>query len=336
MNKENDSPGDDRIEVLKYDFSRIDYELDRTRSIDTGAWSTVYFAKPVAHSTKPAGPSTSSPPGTPSGRSIDPACSLYVVKMTKGAGAKKVFGHEVKILTKLQQSEDSHEYIVPFYGVDERNSALVFEGVGRGPPEDPSLDGFVKRFTTMTEHERHKAFRELFVTAARDLVGGLKFIHAHGIVHADIKPANVLLDVQQTNSAQVRAIRARYIDFSASFCSGSDASHAGGTWDWMAPEQIYAYKEPPTFASDIWSLGITLLFILVGRSPYTETCGSDTFRIREAVKEGKPLQRARYDPAVTERMKSCQDLLDCCKLALQKDRDSRSSAATWEDWLEKR
>ena len=279
MNGETASLGDNQYKILEFDFSRIDYELDRTRkTIDTGIWSTVYFAKPVARSSKPNVDTNPPSPVTPSRGSTDPPSILYVVKMPKGAGAKKVFDQEAKILTKLQQSEDCHEYIVPFYGVDERTSALVFEGVGGGPPEDPSLEGFVTRFSTMTEHERYKAFRELFVRAAYDLVGGLKFIHAHGIIHADIKPANVLLDIRHKDSAQMCITGARYIDFSASFCTGSDSSHAGGTWDYLAPEQIYAYKEAPTFASDVWSLGITLLFILVGRSPYAETCGIDAFR----------------------------------------------------------
>jgi hypothetical protein len=92
----------------------------------------------------------------------------------------------------------------------------------------------------------------------------------------------------------------------------------------------------PTFASDVWSLGISLLFVIVLGSPYTAACGGNVFMLREAIKSGDPMGFARMDPVVQKRMQACQEFIDCCKLALLKDREQRSSAGAWKEWLERR
>ena len=177
--------------------------------------------------------------------------------------------------------------------------------------------------------------RNLFPKLAIDLVSGLRFMHSRGVVHADIKPANILLDISGHESYPEPVLRARYIDFSAAFIPDiEDATHAGGTWDFMAPEQLRIQKDlnTPNFASDVWSLGITLLSIIVGGSPYIAACGSTPFMLREAIKAGDPLGFARMDLVVAKRMAACQDFVDCCRLALQKDRDRRATASAWEHW----
>lgn len=244
-----------------------------------------------------------------------------------------VLRHEAKVLSRLQTVPGVTQYIVPFFGLDERNDALIFEAVIGGSMED--LTG---RLRHMTDFTRHQEVVSLFPGLALDLVSGLEFIHSVGVVHADIKPQNILLDVSDHYSLPAPIIRARYIDFSAAFMPlVEDSMPAGaGTWDFMAPEQMRIQKElnKPTFASDIWSLGITLLQVIVLDSPYRAACGSNLFMLREAIKSGDPLSFAKMDPKVKERMDACQTFIDCCRLALQKDRDRRTSAGPWRKWLE--
>ena len=321
-----DSKEYDQVDILNYDFSRIDYELDRANSIGRGLWSNVYFAQPIVRSSVQDTLAATSPPSTPQQRSDIPPCSLYAIKVAARPDAQKIFHQEARMLTVLQRSEEAHEHIVSFYGLDERTSVLVFEGVDGG-----SLENLVARLKTMTELERHLQLRSLFGKLSSDLIGGLHFIHSKEVVHADIKPANVLLDLVKVESSQDPVIRARYIDFSASLIAGSGSSaNAGGTWDFMAPEQLSRDKDlnTPTFKSDIWGLGITLLYLLVGASPYYAV-GDSVIRVREAIKVGTPLVYARSDPTVQKRMAACQDFVDCCRVALQKDRDSRWSTAAW-------
>ena len=327
-----DSKEYDQVDILNYDFSRIDYELDRANSIGRGLWSNVYFTQPIVRSSVQDTLAATSPPSTPQQRSDIPSRSLYAIKVAARPDAGKIFHQEARMLTALQRSEEAHEHIVTFYGLDERSSVLVFEGVDGG-----SLENLVARLKTMTELERHLQLRSLFGKLSSDLIGGLHFIHSKEVVHADIKPANVLLDLVKVDSSQDPVIRARYIDFSASFIAGCGSSaNAGGTWDFMAPEQLSRNKDlnTPTFESDIWGLGVTLLYLLVGASPYYAV-GDSVIRVREAIKIGTPLVYARSDPIVQKRMATCQDFVDCCRVALQKDRDSRWSTAAWKVEVQK-
>lgn len=318
-------------DILSYDFSKIDYELDRARVIGKGLWSTVYYAQPIVKSPSLPRKDIPSPPVTPQRSAEFPACSLYAVKVASRPDAKEVFRQESRILTKIQRSPDAFDFIVRFMGYDDRMSSLVFEGVLGG-----SLDSLSRRLKVMTELERHLELRTLFPKIADDLIAGLEFIHDANVVHADIKPANVLLDITDQDQRSLK-IRARYIDFSAAFTPGEDdAANAGGTWDYMAPEQLRIQKDlnTPTFASDIWALGITLTSIIVGGSPYAAACGDNVFMLREAIKSGDVLGFARMDPVVQKRMAACQDFVDCCRLALHKDKTRRVAAAAWKKWIE--
>ena len=321
----------DLLQPLSYDFSRIDYEIDLVRIMGRGLWSNVYFAQPVMRSRRSNATGVPASPSSPRWKTSDMPCSLYAVKSPSRADAKQIFIREAKVLTALQRSQDACEHIVPCYGFDDRNNSLVFEGVLGG-----SLEGFVARLSTETELERHKKLTRQFVKLGNDLVAGLQFIHRVGIVHADIKPANILLDIYDPDPTQQPVLRARYIDFSASFANDTgSATNAGGTWDYMAPEQLSSESDQnvPTFASDIWSLGVTLLFIIIGGSPYAAVCGQNDslrlFRLRNAITSATPLACAIMDPTAKKRMASCQDFVDCCRMALQKDRDRRPSASGW-------
>ena len=319
-------------ETMEYDFTKIDYELERARTIGKGLWSTVLLADArsppldITHSNLPT------PPASPPKRHYALPSSLYAVKLPARADAKDVFRQEAKVLTHLMQSPGANQYVVAFHGLDCRNAALVFEAVLGG-----SLESLNSRLKQMTEVARHVELVTLFPRLADDLVSGLEFLHAADVVHADIKPANVLLDISEHYSLPHPVIRARYIDFSASFRRDSDDSTAnsGGTWDFMAPEQMRIQKalNTPTFASDVWSLGITLLSLLVGGSPYTAACGDNAFLLREAIKSGDPHSFARISPKAQKRMAAAQDFVDCCRLALHKDRERRPSAAAWKVWL---
>lgn len=319
--------------ILQYDFSRIDYELERARLLGSGLWSNVYLTTPARPQMGSTSPDVLTPPVTPQKGEQVASVSVYAVKVPARPDASEVFQHEARMLTTLHRHADAAQYVVPFYGLDPRNSALVFEAVVGG-----SLEDLIKRMKQMTEVARHTELVSIFPRLAHDLVSGLDFIHEAGIIHADIKTQNVLLDISDHYSLPAPVIRARYIDFSAAFQSGEPdaAANAGGTWEFMAPEQLRIQKDlnTPTFKSDVFSLGISLLSVIILGSPYAAACGGNAFMLREAIKGGDPLGFARMDPRAHKRMAACQEFIDCCRLALQKDRDRRSSATAWKGWLE--
>lgn len=89
--------------------------------------------------------------------------------------------------------------------------------------------------------------------------------HANGIVHRDVKPANLLLD---------RDGNVHVSDFGIASASGADMLTAPGTVlgtaGYLSPEQ--ARGEPATPASDRYSLGVVAFELLTGRRPF----GGDT------------------------------------------------------------
>ncbi len=89
---------------------------------------------------------------------------------------------------------------------------------------------------------------------------GLQYLHDQGVIHRDIKGANILT----TKNGKVKLA-----DFgvSTSTLAGADKeAQVVGTPYWMAPEIIQLSGATP--ASDIWSLGCTVIELLEGKPPY--------------------------------------------------------------------
>jgi len=154
------------------------------------------------------------------------------------------FQHEARALEAL-----SHPHIVPFYGMYKAGD-LTF--LLQQYIDGASLDEVLRRASGAP-----MSLRDV-LTYFKALYTSLGYAHSQGIIHCDVKPANVLID----QGGQV------YLsDFGiARHVEASMATFASGTPIYMAPEQIRGERLRPE--TDIYSLGMMLYEMLTGHRPF--------------------------------------------------------------------
>lgn len=151
----------------------------------------------------------------------------------------------------------------------------------------------------------------------------LAIAHDNGIVHRDIKPANILLaDVTEGIPVADRQVVPKITDFGlASRIAGGEptAEHAGGTPDYMAPEQLGGDTAEITRRTDIHALGILLFELLTGTNPFrTNTMAETLERVRNHCPPA-PSSLNTAVPATLDRV---------CKRCLEKDPARRFATAS--------
>ena len=126
------------------------------------------------------------------------------------------------------------------------------------------------------------------VEAAAQILEGLAHAHAHGIVHRDVKPSNVLL-------VDGPDVSVRLLDFGLALVNEEEtltaAGDVPGTLAYISPERLAGKTAGP--ATDVWSAGLLLWEALAGRHPF----GSGPFlELAKRIGRGAPsLASARPD-----------------------------------------
>ncbi len=167
--------------------------------------------------------------------------------MVYGPGLVERFRLEAKTAAAL-----SHPNIIPIYAVREVDGLLFFV---MKVVEGTSLDAVIKEVGPMPL----PMVEALFAQAA----GALGYAHRRGVVHRDVKPANILLDNEGWVVVTDFGI-AKVAESSALTMTGV----AVGTPTYMSPEQCAG--DIITGASDQYSLGIVTYEMLTGRPPFVD------------------------------------------------------------------
>ncbi|KAI5208216.1 kinase-like protein [Aureobasidium subglaciale] len=255
----------------------------------------------------------------------------YAIKTATRSDATAVFQAEARILTHVQNHDSSSDYVVPFHGLctSTQPPSLLFHCCDAG-----TLESLTETSSSLSLAK----VLDLFLHVLPQLTHALSFLHNRAnTIHADIKPANILLDVSASGLPF-----ARFADFSTAFVASSEPSahSGGGTWSFMSPEQLS--RDPstsaPSFSSDVYALGVTLLSFLCGGNPFASMLNNG-FRLREAVKMGDAMSWAMQEPEFENRIEALQKLwterggegkiLSLVACALRKKKEDRFDAEAW-------
>jgi eukaryotic-like serine/threonine-protein kinase len=138
----------------------------------------------------------------------------------------------------------------------------------------------------------------LVLRLAADLAAALAYAHRQGVVHRDVKPANVIFDPATQ--------RATLTDFGLARAADAEASRSGvfiGSPLYMAPELLAG--QPPDARSDLYALGVMTYELLAGRPPF-EAASMGALLRAVAQSPPPPLSTLRTDwsPAVAEQLDS--------------------------------
>uniref|UniRef100_A0A673C8S1 non-specific serine/threonine protein kinase n=1 Tax=Sphaeramia orbicularis TaxID=375764 RepID=A0A673C8S1_9TELE len=168
---------------------------------------------------------------------------------------------EIKAEINMLKKYSHHRNIATYYGAFVKKSPpghddqlwLVMEFCGAGSVTD------------LVKNTKGSSLKEDWIAyICREILRGLSHLHAHKVIHRDIKGQNVLL----TENAEVKLV-----DFGVSAQLDRTVGRRNtfiGTPYWMAPEVIACDENPDStydYRSDIWSLGITAIEMAEGAPP---------------------------------------------------------------------
>lgn len=146
----------------------------------------------------------------------------------------------------------------------------------------------------------------------RRAADALAYAHAKGIVHRDVKPANIFM----TGRTQPKVLDFGIARVASQQESGTEDDFAAGSPYYMAPEQVR--HDPVDRRCDVYSLGVVLFELLTGVRPFQ---GATLSQIAESVLTHQPPLIHELNPGVP------QALSLIAARAMEKDPDNRYRSA---------
>ena len=202
------------------------------------------------------------------------AIKVLAPELASNPTARKRFQREAQAAAAVV-----HQHVVTIHAVDEdRLPYLVMEYI-----DGQSLQEKIDR-------EGHLKLIEI-LRIGQQVAAGLAAAHAHGLMHRDVKPANILLE----NGVE----RVRITDFGLARAVDdvgmTRTGEVAGTPQYMSPEQ--AQGLPMDGRSDLFSLGCVLYAMCTGRPPFR---AETTFATARRVCDDTPRPIREVNPEIPE------------------------------------
>src|SRR5438874_6494096 len=232
-------------------------------------------------------------------KSLNRTVALKVINLGQWASQAHLrrFRLEAEAAARLE-----HPGIVPIHEVGERDGSCYFS---MKFVEGGQLDEVVRR-------------KPMSIRQAAELIAKVAhtvhYAHEHGIVHRDIKPGNILLDVKGEPHLTDFGL-ARLIETESSVTQTLDVI---GTPSYMAPEQAVGNNAAVSSVTDVYGLGAVLYQLLTGQPPFA---GGTTYETIRLLLDTEPRPPRLLNPKID------RDLSTICLKCLEKDPRRRYSSA---------
>lgn len=237
--------------------------------------------------------------------------------------AKKLFRHEARVAAALR-----HPNLAAIHHFGEQDGVCFYamEFV-----EGQNLEEYVR------EHGPLQADTALDLAA--QAASALGAAHQAGLVHRDVKPANLLLREDAKGAAQIKLIDFGLATAAIPGSASARSVRFSGTLLYASPEQLDDHAVDPR--SDLYSLGATLFFLLTGQPPFN---GSLSQLVTQHTIAPAPVHAIPGSPtaaaAVVERLmsKNPQDrpasgTEACMEIEAARDQSRSAERRTAAEWL---
>jgi serine/threonine protein kinase len=239
--------------------------------------------------------------------------ALKTVESGEGANEQMVsrFRQESKSAAKLR-----HANIVPIHDVGQDGN---FDYFTMDLVEGVTLDRWVSSAS---------ASYQMLATIMEKVSRAIHHAHEQGVIHRDIKPGNVMIDLEGEPQVMDFGLARNIKDTSSITLSGSIL----GTPAYMAPEQTVGPLEDIGVLSDIWALGVVFYEILTGKSPFDR---GNVYQTIYAVSQTDPELPRKVEPQIPADLETI--VMKCLqKRGMQRYQTAKALADDIRAWLEDR